>query len=335
MNTLRTAAAILALAFSASACTSGSQIAPRPGAAVAPFRAPSAFRLTTRPKPEHRALFFSGNVTGNVDLYDVSGNLLGECGGCGGWGLAATRKGHELAIGAFGGVVTVWHVSAPFVPIATLGLSSRAKGTEALGLAFDESGDLFAGNYPANTIDEFTAATIASGGGEPDATFALRQFAEVHYLAAAGPHLLVDGWDQDYNFVVADVGVRGLKAHTTIVQTLGSMSAGTGYPGGLAADAKDNLLVDNQYAGTISTFAEPWTGRPTSTLAWGYGPNDYTGIALDPLGQIVWAANIYTASSSISSFGVANSYPLGTILSTTAPPVNDRYVGVAAVPFDR
>jgi hypothetical protein len=297
-------------------------------------RVPGRFQ-TSHKTDGHRLLFLNGNLTSNVDVYSESGEFISECEGCGGWGLAAYAKNSELAIGAYGGLVTVWTVGSPMVPIATLGLSRRAHGAEALGLAFDAEGNLFASNYPANTIDEFSAATIKAGGGEPDSTFRVRGFAEVYYLATAGTHLLLDGWDPSYNFIVADVGIRGSKSRTTILQTLGSRSAGTGFPGGLALDEDNTLLVDNQYAGTIETFAEPWTGCATSMLAWGYDPDDYTGIALDLKSHVVWAANIHTVGSVATSYGVANSYPLGSIGNATAPAVADQYVGIIVSPEAR
>jgi hypothetical protein len=284
----------------------------------------------------NRTIALNGNVTGNVDLYDEDGTFEAECQGCGGWGSAAFPGRHELATGLYGGLITIWSVGrSELIPIATLQLSGDDIGSEPLGIAFDARGDVFAGNYPANTIDEFTAATIVAGGGRPDRSFEVGAFSQVYYLAAAGDLLFVDGWDKSFNFIVGDVNLKGDGMRTTILQTLGSLSAGTGFPGGLAVDAHKNLIVDNQYAGTLATYAQPWTGKANSKLDWGYIPNDYTGITLDAASQTLWAANIYTEGSVTTSFGVPNSYPLGSIGRNTTPPVNDRYVGASFFLFDR
>jgi hypothetical protein len=279
-------------------------------------------------------LFLSGSATGNVDAYDTStGGFLGECQGCGGWGLATDGKNGDVAMASAGGVVTVWHVTNTLLtPYATLTLSGGGSWN-ALGMAFDRAGNLYATDYPGASVDEFQAATIAAGGGGADHTYALPGFTTAYYVTGVGPNLLVDGWDSGYNFVVADLVIKGAAGKLTVLQNLGTLSNGTGFPGGLSIDKHEALLVDNQYAGTVSTFAKPWTGAPTSMLSWGHVPDDYTGIVLDQLKDTLWAADIYTSGSATTSFGVANSYPLGSIGFTTAPPVNDEYVAVTVSPL--
>jgi hypothetical protein len=306
-----------------------------PSVALAAGRLPGHFVLTARPNRFFRFnyLFLSANLSGNVDAYDTTtGGLIGECQGCGGWGLATDGKTGDIAMGAPGGVITVWHVTGSLlVPYATLQLSSA--GSNALGLTFDHAGNLYATDYPNAEIDEFDAATIAAGGGSAARTYPLPGFAEAYYLASDGPNVLLDGWDGNGSFIVAELVIKGRDGNLKLLQNLGSLSAGTGFPGGLSIDKHQVLLVDNQYAGTVSTFARPWTGTATSTLAWGYQPDDYTAIVLDQLKDTLWAADVYSAGSGSSSFGVANSYPLGTIGFTTAPSVADAYVAVTVSPL--
>ncbi len=283
-------------------------------------------------------IFASDVITGNVDAYDEStGAQVSQCAGCGGWGLAVDTTTGDLAIGTEAGSVTVWHVTASGITqYATLSLSQGASGAAAYGLAFDQKGDLYAGNWPSNAIDVFDAATIAGGGGSATRTLYSKAFGSIYFLATDGKTLLADGLDPTMNNdLLAKIDTK--KGRAKILQTIVNSSGG--YPGGLAVDAKHNLIVNNQY-GTLSTFARPWTGAATSSFAYNWPYNSYTAISLDAAQTTVWAANLFFQTVSGNNYvftaAQANGYPLGTLGIATSPAYQDEeYVGVALDPASK
>ena len=101
-------------------------------------------------------------------------------------GLAVDPTTGDLAVGSRSGVVTVWHVSGEeHSQFATLQLS---QGPYAVGLAYDDRGDLYAGNVGQNVIDYFAAILISAGGGSPTRSISTSRL---------GRNLLSDGARQE------------------------------------------------------------------------------------------------------------------------------------------
>jgi hypothetical protein len=283
-------------------------------------------------------IFASDTVTGNVDQYDESSGVqVGQCAACGGWGLAVNRKNGDLAVGTEVGTVTVWHVTGSnLTQYATLDLSGGASGAAAYGLAFDAQGNLYAGNWPTNAIDEFSAATIAAGGGAPTSTVGAHLLASVYFLATDGNTLIADGSDASFaNDLVVKVDPK--NGNTKLLQTIAN--ANGGFPGGLAFDAHHNLIVNNQF-GTLTTYAKPWTGSATSSFDYGWPYASFNAIALDAAQAQIWAGNIFFQTVSGNNYAFtdvqSSSYPLGALGAATSPAYQDEeYAGVALDPQTR
>jgi hypothetical protein len=86
---------------------------------------------------------------GNVDVYDAATlKLISSC-ICTGEGLAVDPKSGDLAVGARTGSVTVWHVHKTIEQFSTLHLS---QGPYAIGIAYDDKGDIYAADAGDNVI---------------------------------------------------------------------------------------------------------------------------------------------------------------------------------------
>jgi hypothetical protein len=267
--------------------------------------------------------------TSSVDVYDeTSGSLLYQCAGCGGWGLAVNRGTGDVAIGTNKGTVTVWHVSASALTLyAKMTLSQGVNGARATGVAYDSGGNLYAVDWPSNAIDVFPKNEIKLGKGLPKRTIVAPAFADVYYLATDGDTLLADGYDPAMNDIVATVDTK--TGNDALLQTISNSHGG--FPGGLAIDAHDTLIVNNQY-GTITTYASPWTGAATSTLSYGFPSFDYIPISLDRAQTTLWAGNLFYEKGQLYTDVQANSYPLSTLGTSTAPMFQEEYLGLALDP---
>jgi hypothetical protein len=327
---------VLALALAAHAAPAIASVSPAGGVlepfALEPPVAPQALAFTTRgSRPPSELLFLSDRLGGNLDIYDTKSRApIGHAIKAAGFGLATNRRTGDVAVGTLNGTVVVYHVTASGAqPFATLTLTSGY----ASGLAFDGSGDLFASNYdgtPVNGIDEFSAATIAAGGGKPSRTFAPPDLYETHFLAVDGDALVADGFDAQFRFVVVRIGLgRRDLGREQLLQVLGYRDDGTGYPGGLQVDAHGVLIVDNQ-TGSLLTFAKPWTGAPTSRFSYHSTGSTYTSIALDSSQTTLWAANIFVFSSlAFATNAVPLRYPYWSMGAPTSEVIEEAYVGAA------
>jgi len=235
----------------------------------------------------------------------------------------------DLAVGASSSTVTIWHVKNKQISLfSTLKLSA---GPYAIGLAYDDKGDLYAGDAGANVIDFFSAGEISAGGGSPTRTLVTSNLNEVYYLAATGNRLLADGYDQNGQPLLVSVNIR------TGADTILQKSALSGQLiGGIALDLQDNAIL-NTYGNSnaLLVFKKPWTGSPTSTFVYGSGAQNsyYSGISLDRSQRTLWAAN-FLIQQVIHGFAnvQANSYPLGTIGRSTALVASEYYDSVAVDP---
>jgi hypothetical protein len=278
-------------------------------------------------------VFLSDTLTGNVDTYnETTGALITTCAGCGGWGLAISGTGN-LAMGAYGGVVTLWHVAQTGITqYGTCTLSGAADDTNAVGITWDGKGGIYAGNWPSNTIDYFSAATIAGGCTAPTLSLETTNLEVVFYLAIARKGLLADG----YTFS-GDADLMAINEKTgadTELQTIGNLSAGTGYPGGVAADAAQNVYVVNQY-GTVTSFATSGRGAENGSCLLPSVDYDETALALGTTEKNFFAATANFTGSVTETFGLAEALPLGsgavcTLQYQTSPEqASEQYIGAA------
>jgi DNA-binding beta-propeller fold protein YncE len=273
-------------------------------------------------------IFASDGEVGNVDVYSAkSFKMISQC-PCTGVGLAVDPKSGNLAVGTTSSTVTVWRVTSKQITLfATLHLS---QGPDAIGLAFDQKGDLYAGNAGDNVIDFFDATEIAGGGGAPTRTLVTSHLNEVEYLAADARSLLADGYDSNGQPLVVSVNTR-----TGADTVLHAIPSGT-LPEGIVFDRNDNLVVNTiGNTNTLAVYKKPWTGTPASTLVYGSGADNgyYTGISLDKSQHTLWAGSFMLPNPS-HGFGSiqANSYPLKKIGRSSTGIESEFYDSVAVDP---
>jgi hypothetical protein len=275
-------------------------------------------RFTTPNATAKSYLFASDNSTGNVDIFpeDNPTNPLSTCAGCGGWGLAISPEGSGhpalLAVGKSGGTVEIYKSVGPSpVHLATLTLSS---GGNSYGLCWARDGGLYADNWPTGAIDFFNHAKVI-GGGAPTRTLTVTGDNTVVYYVACDNEtiskkniLLSYGYNGSNDNVDVDLVAQSTGAET-FEQTIGNLGSGTGFPGGLAVDANDNLVANDQY-GTLLDLGnkEPWHGKPTAVCTWGFNPNDLTSIVFDNTQNELWGGNVQFSGA--GEFAQSYAYPL-------------------------
>jgi hypothetical protein len=273
----------------------------------------------TEPDKTVAVLFASDNSTGNVDEFkeDKPTNPIATCAGCGGWGLAVSPSApvgsQLLAVGKSGGTVSIYKtLTGTPVFVASLTLSGGGSGDNAYGICFDDSGGLWADNWPSNGIDYFTAAQVNGGGGAATATiFGSSNLAE-YYLACdwdtpkKGENILLSyGYDSSSNVNVDTVNTS--TGAETLVANVGNLGSGTGFPGGIAVDKKDDLLANDQY-GTLYEYAGADKWKLKGSCTWGFNPNDWTSIVFDDTQKESWAGDLQFSSA--GEFAISTKLPL-------------------------
>ena len=283
----------------------------------------------TKGPPSATWVFASNGEAGNVDVYDAASlAMISQC-ACTGVGLAVDPASGDLAVGTRSSTVTVWHVKNKQISLfSTLNLSA---GPYAIGLTYDDKGDLYAGNVGDNVIDFFSASEISAGGGSPTRTLVTSNLNEVYYLAATGNRLLADGYDQNDQPLLVSVNTK--TGGDTILQK--TQLSGQ-LIGGIVLDLKDNLTI-NAIGNTnmLLAFPKPWTGSPTETFVYGSGAQNsyYSGISLNRSQRTLWAGNFVIQQVSHGFTNLqANSYPLGTVGRSTALVASEYYDSVAVDP---
>lgn len=267
--------------------------------------------------PKKSWIFASNGEAANVEVYDEATlKHISTC-ACTGVGLAVDPTSGDLAVGSRSDAVTVWHVSGKGIKqFATLRLS---QGPYAIGLAYDDLGNLYAGNVGENVIDFFSATLIGAGGGSPTRSIPTSNLAQIYYLAAPGKKLLADGYDMNGQPILVSVNLQsGGDRVLQKLSTFGTLAEG------IAVDTRQRLIVNAAgNANMLLVFKKPWTGSPIATFPYGSGGMAYyTGISLNKPQNTLWAANYFLQNISHASTNVqANSYPLGTLgAATTAIP---------------
>ena len=272
-------------------------------------------------------IFAANGPGGNVDVYDAAKlTMISTC-PCSGVGLAVDPRSGDLAVGASSGSVTVWHVKKTIVQFASLKLS---QGPYAVGIAYDGKGDIYAANAGDNVIDFFSASLIKAGGGSPTRTISTTNLVDAVYLAATKKNLVADGDNQNGQPII--VSINPMTGADAIVQ---QVTSGT-VPEGIVFDKQQNLVfndVGNQ--NTLEVFKKPWTGAPIQTFNYGSGAQSgyYAGISLNATQDTLWAGNFTFLNPSHAAGNLqANSYPLGSIGSSTPPIASEYYDSIAADP---
>jgi hypothetical protein len=273
-------------------------------------------------------LFVSATMIGAVYAYDIEQQQqVWGCNHCGGYGLATDPTSGDVAIATYLDyyypVVQVYHVNDDSLTLYSTLYLSGSDADYGLGVAYDAKGNLYATVSPTNAVNEFYHATITKGGGNPDRSFTVSQLASADYLTTDGTKVIVNGTTSSSEFVALLLDTSG-KGADKLLNSFGSESNQTGFPGGMAVDSKHNLIVNNQY-GTLTTYAKPWTGSATSTLNWDPADNDYTGIALNPQQTEVYADDF---NSTYDGIGISNPYPLSSVGSLATYPMAEIFLGV-------
>jgi hypothetical protein len=157
----------------------------------------------------------------------------------------------------------------------------------------------------------------------------------IYYLATVKARtLLATGYDSGEN--VDLVSVNQKTGIDKILQTVGNLSQGTGFPGGVAVDNASNAYVNNQY-GSITEYPNGGVGKQSDSCTWTFSPDDYTAIATNATGTALWAANINFGSSQLLTYAEEDTIPLGgaacsTIGDTTPAQLSEEYLGIAVYP---
>jgi hypothetical protein len=286
-------------------------------------------------------LYASDNKTGNLDEFCEDGKpnaLVMTVPAAAGWGLAVQPpqfghgNSHQMAVGVTGGTISIY-TNLPTIggaPGSVLTLSGKGSGDNALGLCWDDLGGLYATNWPRDTIDYFNAATVAAGGG-PNNTITTTTITEDFYLACDfapdesgnSGYLMLSGYALGTPNMDSDVAWVKLPAGPdVVVLKLGNHKAISGFPGGLALDKNDHLLVNNEY-GLLYDVGnkEPWNNKAKATCSWAFNPNDLTDIVFDETQKLeVWAADVtFVPPSAFVTYAQSENYPLRNLMSCVTP----------------
>jgi len=291
-------------------------------------------------------LYLNDDTTGNVDVFNEDTDaLVAQCPACGGWGLAVSPEnldgtGELLAVGKSGapGTVEIYDALSTGTPVHIATLNSSVG--DAYGICFDNTGGVYGTNFVSGTIDHWTAAQVLGTGGAGTQTSTI--MTDTRYVACDHDKL-----KSGENYLMAS-GNSGAGNHTVeevlpvdVVVQANINYNGAHFPGGLAIDKKDDLVVNDQYGAMFDLGnKEPWKAKIKSYCTWGFNPNDYTSIVFDDTQKEIWASDIQFSSLS-GTVGKSNKYPLvnkkacptGESKGPTAPQANEsQYLGVAVWP---
>jgi hypothetical protein len=319
-------------------------------------------------------IYTSETVTADLDVFcedtakkGTPNGLISQTPGLAGWGLAVspdklpvptTTCGlpafqELLAVGTNSGTINI------YCKLSGGGYTQLNPSTspltltqgDAYGICFDQTGGIYATEFPYNTIAHFTNAQLATGGTPTILTTNVN--VAQYYVACDYDKLMLKGKPKGENYLMAygfdangNVNVTNVNTSTgaeTVEQTIGNVNSGTGFPGGLALDRRDDLVVNNQY-GTLYYFnPELWNSKPLGTCTWGYNPNDYTNIVFDDRQDEIWAADTnFSASGLFTTYGQSNAFPFkgsgacspGSSGYQTSHPLagESQYLGIAVWP---
>lgn len=194
-------------------------------------------------------------------------------------------------------------------PFATL----TDPGQEPTGVSVDGSGVVYVTNLGTNTI------SVYSGGSTtPTSTITDANASSVYFIAA-------DFTGQLYVTYVKRTGA-GLQAGAVDEIASGvttTLPIALAFPGGIALDHHDNLMIVDQFVPSIATYAPPYTGGPTGVI---HMTGDPVTFALNFSGTALWDANASNLDAE------AYSVPGGTLLDSTSKSGLSLPIGAAVDP---
>jgi hypothetical protein len=349
--------AVAVVAVVLGACTGAPQFAPQTGviapavSSVSAAREPIAMRC-----PRKRGLVFaSDNTTMALYVYCGPGPKPGvvapgakplrTLAGVAGWGLAVEPRGNRLAVGQFGGTIAIYALPALGKPLATLKLQHAVSGYVPYGLSWDAAGGLYATEWPSSYVDYWANPLTAHA---PGCVYTMPSMSEAYNVAASGSNSVdvygVNGFSSNEPVILANVSglatanCPSQQVQETQVATLGSLAQGTGFPGGIATDAKGELLAGNQMGFLYDMGPFPGAATPKATCTWSAPANDYTDVVLDARQSGIWVSNV-NFGASLASDLVDVAYPLpangpcvtpGPSGGPTGSVTNDEFLSVAA-----
>jgi hypothetical protein len=348
----------------------------RPVAAKSASPRPDKVKPCKLENGNYTYVFTSDDMTGNVYEYceDVPPPPFNTpwCTnpGIGGGGLAVSLGpiplggSQALAVSTKNGTITIYHVNPSAFPppgcannIVALGppgkliLGPPNANTIALGMCFDDLGGLYATKYnvggPAtNEIDYFTAGEVAGAGGGPTPSYLaftynpankpfLGYYLACDYDPAGDNYVMVDGTDANNNVDVAQFTPVNLSPNTTVSWNLGPF--GPNFPGGMALNTIDYLLVSDTTAGTLLSFdpLEPWNDAPGVCIVQGFPANEYFPIAFDRDQNEVWVGNYFPGSGQTNALPVRWKFrnnvpcPPGPSAGPTQNIPAEQFIGIA------
>jgi hypothetical protein len=236
-----------------------------PNAASAPSAASASFaRNAALGDSTQTQLFVSDSSGSNVDVYDTSGNLL----------YAVPVPGGQIQS------LTTDATGALYVPVTeSSAVAVFANPKSGKDVLLNDSG-----NYPVGVAvapkTQVVAVTniLSTSGGAGSVSFYehgktsscatvsdATNFARVYFAAFdANGNLFIDGENAKGSSTVGEIaGGCGAKK----IQTLVLKDVSLQFPGGVAVDVKNQIVIGDQIAGSLYTFAQPKKGSLGSPLA--------------------------------------------------------------------
>lgn len=269
-------------ALSPGAPNAGDQVRSSPGAPRALGHkvphAPKHPRLNTSTFPSGALLFISDYNNDVVDVYSQTGPNQAPAAQLSGLegpdGIAVAPNGDVYVSNWDNNLVSVFHKHQT-TPYESLSAGVTSYGGTAVAIA--PGGTVYVGNE-TGIIQVFAggATSPTSSLTDPNITGSFMSVA-----ADANGNVFDLGAGNSTETVVDEFTATSLTPITLPIFP-------SGYEGGLAVDANDNLWVNDNGAGTISEYAPPYTGAPISHFSYVNAPG--FGLALTKNGRKIWVA---------------------------------------------
>lgn len=240
---------------------------------------PKKARITTSTFPHGALLFISDYDNDVVDVYSQTGpnqTAAAQLAGLEGPnGIAVAPNGDVYVSNWSDNLVSVFHRHQTSAYESLSAVDTSYGGTD---VAIAPTGTVYVGNE-SGIIQVF-----AGGATSPTSSLTDPNITSDWVSVAA-----------DANGNVFDMGSGSSSGSTVIDEFTASSStpsmlpiSPSGYEGGLAVDANDDLWVNDSGAGTISEYAPPYTGSPIVHFSYANAPG--LGMALTKSGKKVWLA---------------------------------------------
>jgi len=252
-------------------------------------------------------VYLSDNANINIDVYKgtppfAQTQTLTTTNGYG-WGVGA-GKGVIYAGQAFADQIDKYTACGTTVTATLVG----GGGGNAYGIAVDSANDVYAGEWPATTIDEFVHGT-----GSPvflsDPGMGLPYF----YATDHNNNVYISGWDLSFTDQHVDKCTPGLTSCALFAAVPPNAQFGASFPGGVAVLHNGDVIVNNQY-GDLDTFDNTGALKHTFTYASSIN-DDFISISTNKKSKRLWAADIAVSRGG----GTAQSSKLAAATGTVGP----------------